>query len=157
MVSPSAAQREADSEVSGAGNKRKLRVTASPSMTLTMQHVPQHCRRARTVLLGPLTPQDLDAASFINFKQGGRPLQLGISADCQAVCIKQEEWCCGQLLLGSWSFHGGSWQSACPCVPQNCCRLLFGHHAALVSQTGGIPMHCRAMVPVQAHVGLLLP
>ncbi len=60
-----------------AGNKRKLRVTASPNMTLTMRHVPQHCRRARTVLLGPLTPQDLDAASFINFKQGRRLLQLG--------------------------------------------------------------------------------
>ena len=45
-------------------------MTASPNMTLTMQHVPQHCRRARTILLGPLTPQDLDAASFISFKQG---------------------------------------------------------------------------------------
>ena len=64
----------------GAGNKRKLRVTASPNMTLTMQHVPQHCRRARTVLLGPLTPQDLNAASFINFKQGGRLPQLGAFA-----------------------------------------------------------------------------
>ena len=45
-------------------------MTASPNMTLTMQHVPQHCRRARTILLGPLTPQDLDAATFITFKQG---------------------------------------------------------------------------------------
>lgn len=60
-------------------------MTASPSMTLTMQHVPQHCRRARTVLLGPLTPQDLDAASFINFKQGRRPpvaRQAGHLSDC---------------------------------------------------------------------------
>lgn len=56
-----------------AGNKRKLRVTAAPNITLTVQQVPQHCRRARTVLLGPLTPQDLDAASFISFKQGALP------------------------------------------------------------------------------------
>ncbi len=64
-------------------------MTASPNMTLTMQHVPQHCRRARTVLLGPLTPQDLDAASFINFKQGRRLLQLSGSATFQSVCTEQ--------------------------------------------------------------------
>ncbi|CAK0786790.1 hypothetical protein CVIRNUC_010004 [Coccomyxa viridis] len=71
------------------GNKRKLRVTASPNMTLTMQHVPQHCRRARTILLGPLTPRDLDAASFISFKQGlwdrliGFKQQVGLMAQGQ--------------------------------------------------------------------------
>jgi hypothetical protein len=39
------------------GNKRKLRVTAQPNVTLIMQHVPWRCRRARVVLLGPLMPQ----------------------------------------------------------------------------------------------------
>ena len=66
-------------------------MTASPNMTLTMQHVPQHCRRARTILLGPLTPQDLDAASFISFKQGApqtltiRPLPTSI---CWLICTQ---------------------------------------------------------------------
>ena len=59
-------------------------MTASPNMTLTMQHVPQHCRRARTILLGPLTPQDLDAASFISFKQGA--LQDPVHAHSLPVC-----------------------------------------------------------------------
>eukprot|EP00891_Asterochloris_glomerata_P009456 jgi/Astpho2/9456/Aster-01714 len=52
------------------GNNRKLRVMARPNVTLTMEHVPPHCRRARTALLGPLTPADLDAASFVDHKQG---------------------------------------------------------------------------------------
>ncbi|KAK9835526.1 hypothetical protein WJX74_002373 [Apatococcus lobatus] len=47
------------------GHKRKLRVTAAPNVTLTMDHVPRHCRGARTILLGPLTPQDLNAATFV--------------------------------------------------------------------------------------------
>jgi formaldehyde-activating enzyme involved in methanogenesis len=51
------------------GNHRKLRVLAKPNITLTMEHVPAHCRRARTVLLGPLTPSDLDAAAFVNHPQ----------------------------------------------------------------------------------------
>ena len=54
----------------GAGNKRKLRVTAQPNATLTAAHVPLHCRRARTLLLGPLTPTDLDAAGLVNARQG---------------------------------------------------------------------------------------
>ena len=54
-----------------AGNNRKLRVTARPNVTLSMEHVPLHCRRARTALLGPLTPADLDAASFVDYQQGG--------------------------------------------------------------------------------------
>ena len=68
-----------------AGNKRKLKVTASTNMTLTMQQVPQHCRRARTLLLGPLAPQDLDAASFINFKQGvlAQPNQNNMFIRCE--------------------------------------------------------------------------
>lgn len=52
------------------GNKRKLRVTAQPNVTLAAAHVPPHCRRARTVLLGPLAQGDLDAASFVEQRQG---------------------------------------------------------------------------------------
>ena len=52
------------------GNKRKLRVTAQPNVTLTAASVPPHCRRARTVLLGPLAQGDLDAASFVEQRQG---------------------------------------------------------------------------------------
>lgn len=47
------------------GNNRKLKVVAQPNVTLTAAHVPKHCRGARTVLLGPLMPQDMDCASFI--------------------------------------------------------------------------------------------
>ncbi len=53
-----------------AGNHRKLRVTAQPNVTLTLEHVPQHCRRAKTILLGPLTPTDLDAAAFVHQQHG---------------------------------------------------------------------------------------
>ena len=53
-----------------AGNKRKLRVLAQPNVTLSMQHVPRHCRRARVALLGPLMPEDLDAASFVQYQPG---------------------------------------------------------------------------------------
>ena len=58
------------------GNKRKLRVTAHPNVTLTMADVPKRCRRARTVLLGPLTPADLDAASFVEYQQGAPRIWL---------------------------------------------------------------------------------
>ncbi|KAL4450095.1 hypothetical protein ABPG77_010764 [Micractinium sp. CCAP 211/92] len=47
------------------GNHRKLRVPAQPNVTLGWQHVPLRCRRARTLLLGPLMPEDLDPASFL--------------------------------------------------------------------------------------------
>ena len=53
------------------GNLRKLKVTAQPNVTLTASHVPRRCRGARTVLLGPLTPRDMDAASFV--MQPGKP------------------------------------------------------------------------------------
>ena len=46
------------------GNKRKLRVTAQPNVTLTLAHVPWRCRLAKVVLLGPLMPEDLDPAAF---------------------------------------------------------------------------------------------
>ncbi|DBA82503.1 TPA: hypothetical protein ACH3X2_000731 [Trebouxia sp. C0005] len=52
------------------GNHRKLRVTAQPNVTLTLEHVPNHCRRAKTILLGPLTPTDLDAAAFVHQEHG---------------------------------------------------------------------------------------
>lgn len=48
------------------GNRRKLRVTAQPNVTLSMAHVPWHCRRAQTVVLGPLTADDVDVLSFVN-------------------------------------------------------------------------------------------
>ncbi|KAL4452411.1 hypothetical protein ABPG75_008073 [Micractinium tetrahymenae] len=47
------------------GNHRKLRVPAQPNVTLGWQHVPARCHRARTLLLGPLMPEDLDPASFL--------------------------------------------------------------------------------------------
>lgn len=53
------------------GHRRKLKVTAQPDVTLTVEHVPRRCRRARVVLLGPLTPQDMDAASFLKLHEGG--------------------------------------------------------------------------------------
>ena len=58
------------SEMWHAGNHRKLRVTKQPNVTLTLEHVPQHCRRARTILMGPLTPTDLDAAAFVHQQHG---------------------------------------------------------------------------------------
>lgn len=39
------------------GNHRKLRVTAQPNVTLAWEHLPARCRRARTLLLGPLMPE----------------------------------------------------------------------------------------------------
>ncbi|GFR40112.1 hypothetical protein Agub_g666 [Astrephomene gubernaculifera] len=50
-----------------AGHQRKLRVTASPNITLSRAHVPRHCQRARTIILGPLTQQELDARSFLEY------------------------------------------------------------------------------------------
>ncbi|KAG2500935.1 hypothetical protein HYH03_000760 [Edaphochlamys debaryana] len=49
------------------GHQRKLRVTANPNITLSRRHVPRHCQRARTVILGPLTLHELDAASFLEY------------------------------------------------------------------------------------------
>ena len=57
------------------GNKRKLRVLAQPNVTLGWGHVPAHCRRARTILLGPLMPQDIDCKSFVH-KVRGKPSQF---------------------------------------------------------------------------------
>jgi hypothetical protein len=56
-----------------AGSHRKLRVTANPNITLARSHVPMWCRRARAVLLGPLTLHDVDAASFIAADGGLHP------------------------------------------------------------------------------------
>ena len=69
-----------------AGNQRRLRVTAQPNVTLTLADVPPRCRRARTVLLGPLTPTDLDAASFINAPQGAcTPASSGCMRSCACL------------------------------------------------------------------------
>ena len=69
-----------------AGNKRKLRVLAQPNVTLSMQHVPPHCRRARVALLGPLMPEDMDAESFVTHRPGALASPLhrlqAISAQC---------------------------------------------------------------------------
>jgi hypothetical protein len=54
-----------------AGSHRKLRVTARPNVTLSRSDVPLACRRARAVILGPLTPGDVDAASFLEPEGGG--------------------------------------------------------------------------------------
>jgi hypothetical protein len=52
------------------GHSRKLRVTANPNVTISYQHIPVFCRKARTILLGPLTLHDVDAASFVHPKGG---------------------------------------------------------------------------------------
>lgn len=46
------------------GNNRKLRVTAQPNATLSIHHVPLHCRRARVVLACPLTDTDVNATAL---------------------------------------------------------------------------------------------
>lgn len=48
------------------GHRRKLKVTKQPDVVLTAEHVPRLWRRARVVVLGPLTPQDMDCSSFLN-------------------------------------------------------------------------------------------
>ena len=73
-----------------AGNKRKLRVLAQPNVTLSMQHVPRHCRRARVALLGPLMPEDLNAASFVNHRPG---------KTCGTTCQKASMGCGGRVGL----------------------------------------------------------
>lgn len=52
------------------GNKRVLRVLGQPEVKLKWDHVPKHCKAARTILLGPLMPQDIDCASFAHREQG---------------------------------------------------------------------------------------
>ncbi len=64
-VVPSAATLTFEHSYTWWGNRRKLRVAAQPNVTLSAAHVPARCRRARTVLLGPLTPTDVDCLSFI--------------------------------------------------------------------------------------------
>jgi hypothetical protein len=54
------------------GNQRKLRVARQPNVTLGLEHVPPRCRAARVVLLGPLTPSDINVASFAAYKPGAR-------------------------------------------------------------------------------------
>lgn len=78
-----------------AGNHRKLRVSKQPNVTLTLDHVPQHCRRARTILMGPLTPTDLDAAAFVH-------QQLGMLRPTNS-CMLAVNWCteCAGTCRGS--------------------------------------------------------
>ena len=65
-VIPSAATLTFEHSYTWWGNRRKLRVAARPNVTLSAQHVPARCQRARTVLLGPLTPDDVNCLSFIH-------------------------------------------------------------------------------------------
>lgn len=96
-----------------AGNKRKLRVTAMPNVTLRVEHVPPHCRRARTVLLGPLTPNDLDAASFIRHRQG-QPLSssppITIWCNVQKRRMRRFRTKCFMVLAGRYHAWGASLQ-----------------------------------------------
>jgi hypothetical protein len=68
------------------GNHRKLRVTAQPNVTLTAAHLPARCRAARTLLLGPLMPADLQPDSFLAAAPWWRrlpglpPQQVGLMA-----------------------------------------------------------------------------
>lgn len=45
-------------------------MTANPNITVGLADVPWRCRRARAVLLGPLTLHDIDAASFLHQRRG---------------------------------------------------------------------------------------
>ena len=106
-----------------AGNKRKLRVTATPNVTLTLAHVPLHCRRARTVLLGPLTPDDVDAASFIRHRQGPTVVLTRGFRVCQPLpstqgsmeqlleLLKAIAGCHGSSPCASWLVH-----ATCGCL-----------------------------------------
>ena len=80
-VVPSAATLTFEHSYTWWGNRRKLRVAAQPNVTLSAAHVPARCRRARTVLLGPLTPADVDCLSFI--QQPG----AGFNLVCQVRTI----------------------------------------------------------------------
>ena len=67
-------------------------MTKQPNVTLTLDHVPQHCRRARTILMGPLTPTDLDAAAFVHQELGMlRPTNtcmhaVNVCTECAGMC-----------------------------------------------------------------------
>jgi len=47
------------------GNHRKLRVVAEPDVKLSWEHVPFRCRWAKTIVLGPLTQNDVNVESFV--------------------------------------------------------------------------------------------
>jgi pfkB family carbohydrate kinase len=46
------------------GNHRRLKVPQMPGVVLSARQVPFRCRCAKTLLLGPLIPTDVDVASF---------------------------------------------------------------------------------------------
>jgi hypothetical protein len=60
-------------------------VTANPNITLSRADVPLWCRRARAVLLGPLTLHDVDAASFVAPDGGGEGAVSGPAGSAAAV------------------------------------------------------------------------
>eukprot|EP01023_Acetabularia_acetabulum_P041274 TRINITY_DN4017_c0_g1_i1.p1 TRINITY_DN4017_c0_g1~~TRINITY_DN4017_c0_g1_i1.p1 ORF type:complete len:429 (+),score=49.13 TRINITY_DN4017_c0_g1_i1:183-1289(+) len=59
------------------GNHRKLRVIEEPDVTIRKSDVPWNWRCARTVLLGPLTQNDIDASSFLKYSWFERILCYG--------------------------------------------------------------------------------
>jgi hypothetical protein len=76
---------------------RRLKVTADPGVTLTADHVPAACLRARIILLGPLTLHDVDAASFLSYR--GISISLPYAHSCPH-CSSQ----CG-VLLDAATYH----------------------------------------------------
>lgn len=65
------------------GHKRVLHVTARPSTTLDLKHVPFICRLAKTVLIMPLMPTDVNSASFLKWRRFQNrilPQQIGLAA-----------------------------------------------------------------------------
>jgi len=65
------------------GHKRMLHVTARPSTTLDVRHVPFICRLAKTVLIMPLMPTDVNSPSFLRWRKYQNPLlsqQIGLAA-----------------------------------------------------------------------------
>ena len=67
------------------GNHRRLRVAAQPDVTLTWDHVPARCRRARVLLLGPLMPEDMHPASFVPSSRPWWERALGLLGPRQQV------------------------------------------------------------------------
>ena len=75
------------------GNNRKLRVTKRPGRRLSYADVPFLCRSARNVLLGPLTPEDVDMASFAG--RGFR--RLGLMAQGMQRTVAEKDGAVGAM------------------------------------------------------------
>lgn len=60
-------------------------MTANPNITITRSHVPLWCRLARTVLLGPLTLDDVDAGSFVQPDGAGLGAWVFTKTECNVL------------------------------------------------------------------------